>query len=156
MITSWRIVKAKYASTAFNGDGARIAGGRWNSRGRSVVYTSESAALAALELLVHLGRSRSLPDYVIFSCSFGERLVETIRSEDLPRNWRSYPAPAKLARLGNAWLREQRSAVLRVPSAVIETESNYLFNPYHKQFGRISISEPEPFELDLRLLRQTF
>jgi RES domain-containing protein len=154
VITSWRIVKAKYATAAFDGEGARIAGGRWNSRGRTVVYTSESAALAALELLVHLGRSRSLPDYVIFSCSFSEKLIETLQPEDLPTNWRSYPAPARLARLGNTWLRERRSAVLRVPSAVIETESNYLLNPNHPQFRRIAISKPEPFELDLRLLRQ--
>lgn len=154
MITAWRIVKAKYAASAFDGEGARIAGGRWNSKGQTVVYTSESAALAALELLVHLGRSRSLPDYVIFSCEFSEKAVETIRLQDLPSNWRSYPAPTKLARLGNLWLREKRSAVLRVPSAVIENESNYLINPLHTHFRRITISEPEPFELDLRLLRQ--
>lgn len=152
MATSWRIVKAKYAASAFDGEGARIAGGRWNSRGRSVIYTSESAALAALELLVHLGRSRSLPDYVIFSCTFSERLIEIVKPESLTANWRSYPAPVQLARLGNRWLRENRSAVLRVPSAVIETESNYLLNPSHPQFNRIVISKPAPFELDLRLL----
>ncbi len=153
MVTTWRIVKRKYAAAAFDGEGARIAGGRWNSKGRRVVYTSESAALAALELLVHLGRSRSLPDYVIFSCTFSERILETYDPAKLPSNWRSYPAPAALARVGNTWLREQRSAVLRVPSAVIETESNYLFNPAHRDFRRLTIAGPEAFELDLRLLR---
>ena len=153
MITTWRIVKSKYAASAFDGEGARIAGGRWNSKGRRVVYTSESAALAALELLVHLGRSRSLPDYVVFSCTFSERLVETVDTDTLPPNWRTYPAPTTLARLGNAWLREGRTAVLRVPSAVIDTESNFLVNPDHPHFRRVSISAPEPFALDLRLLR---
>jgi RES domain-containing protein len=153
MFNSWRIVKAKYAATAFDGEGARIAGGRWNSRGRGIVYTGQSAALAALELLIHLGRSRSLPDYVIFSCTFAESLVETIVVDDLPDDWRSYPAPAKLQRLGDAWFKQQRSAVLQVPSAVIETESNFLLNPRHPDFRRIKISKSHPFELDLRLLR---
>src|SRR5436305_6165167 len=85
VITSWRIVKAKHAVGAFNGEGARVAGGRWNSPGVAMVYTSESAALAALELLVHLGRSRSLADYVIFSCDFQDGIVEIPDPPGLPR-----------------------------------------------------------------------
>jgi RES domain-containing protein len=152
--TSWRIVKAKYAATAFDGEGSRIAGGRWNSRGHAIVYTSETAALAALELLVHLGRSRSLPDYVIFSCTFPESVIQTVAAEELPANWRSYPAPAALQRIGDEWFERRQSAVLRVPSSVIETENNYLLNPGHRNFRRVVVSGPQPFDLDLRLLRQ--
>ena len=154
MITSWRIVKAKYASTAFDGEGSRRAGGRWNPRGLPIIYTAESAALAALELLVHLGRTRSLPEYVIFSCTFPESIVEVLRFEDLPSDWRSHPAPVALRQLGNAWAKDRRSAVLKVPSAVIDAESNYLLNPEHRSFRRIEISAPQRFEFDRRLLRQ--
>ena len=154
MITSWRIVKAKYASTAFDGEGSRRAGGRWSPRGLAIIYTAESAALAALELLVHLGRTRSLPEYVIFSCTFPESIVEVVRFEDLPSDWRSHPAPVALRQLGNAWAKDRRSAVLKVPSAVIDAESNYLLNPEHRSFRRINISVPQRFEFDRRLLRQ--
>jgi RES domain-containing protein len=154
VITSWRIVKAKYAATAFDGEGARRAGGRWNSRGQAIVYTSESAALAALELLVHMGRSRSLPDYVIFSCKFPESLVKRIQTRELPTDWRSHPAPLAIRQVGDDWFKDQQSAVLQVPSAVIDLEYNYLLNPTHRSFKRIAISSAQPFELDLRLLRQ--
>ena len=154
MITSWRIVKAKYASMAFDGEGSRLAGGRWSSRGLPVIYTAESAALAALELLVHLGHTRTLPEYVVFSCTFPESIVGSGPLDDLPSDWRSHPGPAALRRLGDDWVRDRRSAVLKVPSAVIDTENNYLLNPEHRSFRRIAISAPQSFELDKRLLRQ--
>ena len=89
-----------------------------------MIYTSQSAALAALELLVHLGRSRSLIDYVIFSCTFDASLVKTIRPSELPSDWRSYPAPPSLQAIGDGWIRSGDAAVLNVPSAVIEGETN--------------------------------
>lgn len=154
MITSWRIVKAKYASTAFEGEGSRRAGGRWNSRGLPIIYTAESAALAALELLVHLGRTRTLPEYVVFSCTFPESIVETVHPDGLPSNWRAHPAPVALRRFGDDWAGNRRSGALKVPSAVIDGENNYLLNPEHRSFRRITISAPQRFELDRRLLRQ--
>lgn len=154
MITSWRIAKAKYAATAFEGEGSRRAGGRWNSRGVPIIYTAASAALAALELLVHLGSTRILPEYVVFSCTFPESVVEPVQAEDLPSDWRSHPAPLTLRRFGDEWAMSRRSAVLKVPSAVIDTETNYLLNPEHRGFRRIVISAPQRFELDKRLLSQ--
>jgi RES domain-containing protein len=152
VITAWRIVKSDYADSAFDGESARIAGGRWNSPGVRVIYTSESAALAALEVLVHLGRSRSLPEYVIFYCTFSESLVSDIDSATLPTDWRTFPAPASLRFLGDTWAKSRSSAVMRVPSAVIEMESNYLLNPEHRDFGQLKISQGRPFPLDFRLL----
>ena len=152
MITSWRIVKGKHAVGAFNGEGARVAGGRWNSPGVAMVYTSESAALAALELLVHLGRSASLADYVIFSCEFENGIVEIVDPRVLPHDWRIYPAPESLQRIGDRWVYQLRSAVLRVPTAVVEGESNFLLNPGHPDFKRIRVSKSRPFGFDPRLL----
>ena len=151
MITAWRIVKARHQANAFDGEGARLNGGRWSSPGSSVVYTAESAALAALELLVHLGRGSALQAYVLVACSFHEKVVSRLDRARLPPNWRSYQAPAQLQLIGDEWLTNNASAVLEVPSVIIETESNYLLNPIHTDFASLVISEPEPFRFDVRL-----
>jgi RES domain-containing protein len=152
-ITAWRIVKARRAGSAFDGEGARMAGGRWNSPGMSVVYTSSSAALAALEMLVHLGRGAILGAYALIPCAFDEILVARLNRRQLPPNWRSYPATPELQALGDDWIRSRRSAVLEVPSVVIENEPNYLLNPNHQDFKAIRIKRPLPFRFDLRLLK---
>lgn len=153
MLTSWRIVKAQHAATAFDGEGARLYGGRWNSRGLAVVYTAASPALAALELLVHFGSSGVLAAYVSIACSFEEAVVLRLDRARLPKDWRSSPAVPELALVGDAWLKDGTSAVLEVPNAIIPAESNYLLNPHHADFESIDIGKPQPFEFDLRLLR---
>jgi RES domain-containing protein len=152
-ITAWRIVKARHAAKAFDGEGARLEGGRWNSFGTPLVYTSESAALAALELLVHLGRGSILGAYVLIACTFEDTLVERLDPKRLPGNWRSYPAPPELQSIGDEWVRAASSAILQVPSAVIASDSNYLLNPRHRDFKAIQVMHPERFELDPRLLK---
>jgi RES domain-containing protein len=150
-ITAWRIVKARRVAGAFDGEGARVEGGRWNSPGTPLVYTAQSAALAALELLVHLGRGSILLAYVLVPCTFDAALVSRLDRSRLPRNWRSYPAPPELQTIGDEWIKGGTSAVLEVPSAVIENDSNYLLNPHHRDFRGIRILEPQSFEFDLRL-----
>ena len=154
MITSWRITRREYAETSFDGKGAAFAGGRWNSRENAVVYTSSSAALATLELLVNIDDPAPFSGYVLFACSFHEKIVERLDRSALPSDWRRYPAPIALKQLGDAWLAGRRSAVFEVPSAVIETESNFLLNPDHADFVKIDIRDLVPFSLDLRLLRR--
>ena len=152
-ITAWRIVKARHATGALDGEGARVEGGRWNSPGSAVVYTSQSAALAALEMLVHLGRGSILAAYVLIACTFEKTLVSRLDRKRLPKNWRSYPAPPGLQMVGDEWIKSRESAVLEVPSVVIETDSNYLLNPHHPGFRTIRVGKPHPFEFDLRLLK---
>ena len=153
VITAWRIVKARHAANAFDGEGARAEGGRWNSPGTLVVYTSQSAALAALEMLVHVGRGSILSAYVLIPCTFDDALVSQLNRRRLPKNWRSYPAPSELQSIGDEWVKGGMSAVLEVPSADIDTESNYLLNPQHRDFQTIRVMPPQPFEFDLRLLK---
>jgi RES domain-containing protein len=152
-ITAWRIVKARHAADAFDGEGARVEGGRWNSPGAPVVYTSQSAALAVLELLIHLGRGSILSAYVLIPCTFDDALVSRLDRKRLPNNWRSYPAPPELQLIGDEWVRSGTSAVLEVPSAIINSDSNYLLNPQHRNFQAIRVMNPQPFEFDLRLVR---
>lgn len=151
MPTAWRIVKSKHVGNAFDGEGARRFGGRWNSPGTVVIYCSESLALAALELLVHLQSSDILEAYTAIPVTFPEAIVSTLDPGQLPANWRDYPPPVALQRFGDHWVASRRSAVLRVPSAVVEGEYNYLFNPTHRDFSQISIGEPQPFRFDPRL-----
>jgi RES domain-containing protein len=153
--TGWRIVKAKHAVSAFDGEGARLNGGRWNSPGTSVVYTSESAALATLELLVHLNDSALLPKYVLIPCEFAS--AQLTRVEDiavLPADWASYPAPAALQVIGDKWAKSRSSLVLSVPSAVTELERNFVLNSAHVGFSRsIVVGSPVSLKLDERLLK---
>ena len=118
-----------------------------------MVYTSGSAALAALEMLVHLGRATMLSEYVVISCTFDSARVSRIDRRALPKNWRSYPAPPELQQLGDEWITNATSAVLEVPSAVIETDVNYLFNPRRADVSAIRTGRPGRFEFDLRLLK---
>lgn len=152
MPTLWRIAKTRYARTAFDGEGARLHGGRWSSAGLRVVYASESIALASLEVMVGLQKSSLLPSYSLVSARVDDAGVEVLSPAALPANWRIHPpAPASQA-IGDLWIAERRSLVLKVPSAVIEAESNFLLNPAHPRFASIEISTPTAFAFDPRLL----
>lgn len=148
----WRICRKRYATTALAGRGGLVADGRWHTRGRPIVYASGSLALAALEVLVHVERSALPADLVQVEIDVPDRLaMEHVEPGELPRNWRAYPAPVELARRGDAWLAAGRTAVLRVPSAVIAEECNYLLNPLHRDLRRIAIIRMERFTFDRRL-----
>jgi RES domain-containing protein len=149
MIEVWRIVKTRYAGTAFDGEGARRSGGRWNSPGQALIYTSATQSLAVLEMFVHLGNREILSAYSTIPARFAEGLVADVGP--LPDNWRAYPAPPQLQMLGDEWIEGKSSAVLRVPSAVVESEFNYLINPAHEKFGEIEIGSPRSFDFDPRL-----
>jgi RES domain-containing protein len=149
--TAWRIVKTKFVSSAFDGEGARIAGGRWTSAGRRAVYTSGTIALATLEILTHLDSVVPLPDYSLIELQIPPQLVIAIPIASLPSDWRTYPAPAALLAIGDKWLDDATSAVLQVPSA-LTLEDNYIINPAHTDFRRITRAEPIAYPLDQRLL----
>jgi RES domain-containing protein len=150
MPQAWRIVKQKHAATAFSGEGAARTGGRWNSRGSRVVYASGTQSLAILETLVHLN-PLVLFRYVVFRIEFDSRLVEKLNRAQLPANWRAQPPPASTKAIGDEWLREARSALLAVPTIIVPGEFNYLINPLHRDFKRITIGKPASFAFDTRL-----
>lgn len=151
MPEAWRIVKEKHAASAFSGEGAAKTGGRWNSRGVPVVYASATKALAALETLVHLNPPVPF-NYVAFRLQFDDALVEKAPLNRLPADWRVEPPPPSTKAVGDDWVRDKRSAVLALPSVIIPGELNYLLNPAHPAFKRITIGKPEKFALDPRLL----
>lgn len=153
MISTWRIIKQQHAKTAFTGEGARLYGGRWNSAGRPAVYTAESRALALAEILVHLESVQALSRYVIFQVEIDESLVAGVEISSLPKNWRSEPPPKRLQLIGDDWLASGRSLALRVPSAIVMGEFNYLLNPLHPDFAKLHTHGPEKFPIDQRLVK---
>ena len=148
----WRITNAKWVTTAFSGQGAKTYGGRWNSTGTSVVYTSSSLALAALDSLVHLGVKSIPKPQVAIPADIPEGIpVDQIEPDNLPSTWKDDPPPAALAVIGDQWVATGKSSVLKVPSAVINEEWNYLLNPEHPDFNQIIIGTAKSFQFDARL-----
>jgi RES domain-containing protein len=154
MISAFRICKTKHTATALSGEGARINGGRWNSAGLSMVYTSSSLSLATLEVLVHL------EDPEVFARLFSwielEIPNDLIVSQDqtsLPRDWCSDDVKASTCAMGDEWIRSIQSVALAVPSVVTPQEWNYLLNPAHPRFGEVRIGKIQPFRPDPRLIR---
>jgi RES domain-containing protein len=149
---AWRLVKERHRHSAFDGEGARRAGGRWNHQGIAVVYVSDSLALAALEAFVHLGKAATRVVHVVFRVEVPEHVaVEVVAPSALPRNWRSEPPRDTTKQVGTDWVRRGKTAVLRVPSVIIPNESNYALNPAHPDFQKVVISRPEPFYFDPRM-----
>ena len=143
-------------SRDLSGTGARIFGGRWNLKGVSVVYTSESRALATLEYLVHVPLSLIPADLSLASIKIPDSIVpKKIPLSKLPRNWRDYPAPTRLAKIGSDWVLSNETVLLRVPSAIVKDEFNILLNPAHRDMKLVKITNVEKYKLDERLFPKT-
>jgi RES domain-containing protein len=148
----YRISRKAYARD-LSGTGPRLYGGRWNPKGVSVIYTSETRALAALEFYVHLNRTAVLPGFCVVSLKISDGASrKEIALSDLPKDWRSYPAPAELAAMGLDWARSGESLLLRVPSAVMPPEWNILINPAHPEMRNVKIMEVENDVFDRRMM----
>lgn len=129
-----------------DGEGAKRVGGRWNSPGRAVVYMAQSISLAVLENLVHMSRQDFPLGYVSVSALIPNDI--SILEEDEIRN--DVP-DIGMQELGDRWLRSRASAVLRVRSAVVPQEFNFLLNPEHPAFLQITAEPAMPFVFDERL-----
>ena len=137
-----------------DGEGARLAGGRWNPRGVPVIYTSASSSLAVLELLVHTDSDLLPGDLAIVELQVPDALrVEIVDPATLPSDWRAYPAPESLHAIGARWARARRGAILAVPSAVNPGELNYLVNPDHPDAARVTVVSARRFVFDPRLFK---
>ncbi len=150
-ITAWRICKKNHSNVAFDGEGARQFGGRWNNPGTAVVYVAESQSLAALELLVHLHSADLLGKYVLIPVEIDESLIVQLDRDLLPKTWRSDPAPAQVKSAGDEWAQSGKSVALRVPSTLVPDESNFLLNPRHAEFSKLHRGAPISFQFDSRL-----
>ncbi|TVP78985.1 MAG: RES domain-containing protein [Puniceicoccaceae bacterium] len=152
MMRCWRLVKARHAAKAWDGEGAYRYGGRWNSRGTRLIYTSQSLSLALLEILVHLDQSRVLPELVAFRLDIPQQCIENLSIGSQNSEPLSWPLAVNNPRqIGDTWIDQTRSLAFKVPSVVIPVESNILINPQHPDFKKIQIRQPEAFRFDQRL-----
>jgi RES domain-containing protein len=146
----WRLTRWTYAD--LSGRGGEVADGRWHTRGRPVVYCAGSAALAVLEVRVHLDLPLDLlpDDYVLTQIEAPDDLeVLIIRPSDLPAGWRSREDLCRP--IGDAWLDEASTALLSVPSAIVDVERNILLNPRYSSVADVGVAEVTPFGWDERL-----
>src|SRR6266566_5856767 len=147
----WRICRRRYAGEAASGEGARLYGGRWNSRGLRVVYASTSLALAAMETFVNLEPNLHPRDLVSIEGEVPDALeIGRLELRSLPANWRQ-TRDESLRRFGDQWIRAAQTVALLVPSAAVRGEWNVLLNPAHPDFSKVKFQEPEPFEFDARM-----
>jgi RES domain-containing protein len=149
----WRICRRAHAAGAFSGEGARLYGGRWNSQGARIVYTSPSLALAVVETFVHLEPNLRPDDLVSIEAEIPNDLAtERLDLNSLPGKWYEL-RDESLRTFGDHWIRGGETIALYVPSAAIRGEWNVLLNPEHSGFRKLSIEKPKPFEFDLRMFR---
>jgi RES domain-containing protein len=149
--SAWRLTKTKHLASAWDGEGARRAGGRWNSAGVRVVYASATLSLALVEILAHLP-SGLLPAYSAVPVEIDGALLETIDAASLPPAWKDHPPPPETQAVGDRWVAEERSAALCVPSVIVPREFNYVLNPAHRDFPKIRIGAATAFPFDARLV----
>lgn len=149
----WRLTPQRHIREAFTGEGAALYGGRWNFPDIPLVYCAESRSLAALEVLANIRdpKIHFTQPWVTIPAEIAGAMIE--RPEKLPENWQVNPYAPETQRFGQEWVRTQRSVALRVPSAVILGEFNYLLNPAHPDFKRVKVGKPEPFSFDPRLAK---
>jgi RES domain-containing protein len=152
-MVGYRLVRKARASDAFNGEGARRFGGRWNPKNIPVVYGSESLSLALLEFRVNQGGYDPDDQYVYIPFEFDEGLVE--RVETPPADWltrfKEDGSITAAQAFGEEWFLRRRSAVLSVPSAVVQIERNFVLNPQHADFAKVVRGVATKLNLDLRL-----
>lgn len=146
----WRL--ARRAFRELDGEGARQVGGRWNSEGVPVVYTSVTLSLAALEYLVHVDPDEAPDDLIAMQIEVpDDAVIEEVRVDDLPRDWNRQPDHRACVELGDGWAVAGRALALRVPSAIVPEESNLLLNPGHPDAGRLRVARVRGFTFDPRL-----
>ena len=145
----WRISKRKHVTTAFSGDGGLYAEARWTPQGFRAVYTSESLALASLEVFVHTESDR-IPLVGIRAFLPEDIAIEEIKVVDLPDDWQEDSAYSVLQRMGREWLLSDRTPVLKVPSSIIPVEYNYILNPTQPDL-QFSLNPPREFTFDRRM-----
>jgi RES domain-containing protein len=148
--TAWRLTPRRYLATALSGEGARLYGSRWNPPGVAMFYLAETRSLALLEVLTQVRSPRQLRDHLLLPVTVDESQIRTLSPAQWPSDWRAIPSRESTRRIGAEWVAGRSSLVLRVPSAVLPSEFNWLLNPVHPAFAHTVIGTPEDVELDPR------
>ena len=149
-MTVYRLCTQRYSSD-LTGNGAKLFGGRWNEPGFSALYTTENISLAVLEILVHAGNNHIPSQYMILKIEIPENSsVTAISKAKLKKNWKDDVEISRF--IGNEFIKNKHSLVLKVPSAIVDEENNFILNPAHPEMKKVKIKWVKPFRFDKRLL----
>lgn len=147
----YRLSKSKFAAD-LSGKGAEKSGGRWNSKGTALVYTSESRALCTTEIAVHTPLGNLPTDYKLVSIEIPDQIhIQETEMNQLSKDWKSIPHSHSTQEIGDTFVTDGIFPVLKVPSAVVQDEYNYLINPSHPESHLITIKLIDDFSFDERL-----
>jgi RES domain-containing protein len=147
----YRLCKSEWKHD-LSGKGAEIAGGRWNSKGIAIVYASSSRALCMAEIAVHTPLGCLPVDYFMVEIGIpSDTFIIEVFNNELPHNWQSFANRNNTQFIGDNFIKENKFLVLKVPSAVVPGDFNYLINPAHREKDNISILKKEVFRFDQRL-----
>lgn len=144
----YRLSKSVYAND-LSGKGAELVGGRWNSRGNAILYTSQSIALCVTEIAVHVPLGILPKDYDLIHIEIPDDNILEVKR--LPKDWQTFPHADSTQKIGDKFLRDKKYLVLKVPSAAVQGEFNFLVNPRHPDFDKVKIKKKEKFSFDERL-----
>ncbi len=134
------------------GTGAKLFGGRWNSVGTPMHYMAANRALAALEVLANKNAMSGGQNLCLAIFEVPEESIISIEIADLPENWKDYPSILFLKKLGDEFVQQSEFLLLKVPSAIIEDEYNFLMNVYHPLADHVKVKEIKHFRFDGRLV----
>lgn len=146
----YRLTTGKYAND-ISGEGSRIYGGRWNPPGLATLYTGEYISLCILEILVRASKATSPNTYTLVFIEIPEDEILCIQHDKLKKGWQYDLAYSQ--GIGEDFLKENNALCLKVPSAIVPQENNYLLNPSHVDFKKVKIISTELLELDQRLFK---
>lgn len=152
MITVYRIGQCKHIDD-LSGTGAALNGGRWNSEGTYILYTSSNASLALLETIVHFNGLPYGREYCRLKMLIPEEHIFELSPDLLPLDWNDFPPPQILQQTGDRFINEKKYFALKIPSAVEPEEWNYLLNPAHPDFQKVKIAERTQLSIDKRLMK---
>lgn len=146
----FRLSKKKYKDQ-LSGYGASLNGQRWNSKGTEVVYTADSRALANSEVAVHIPLGILPKDYYMVEIEIPESVqVRELQIKELPLRWDAIPSTIDSQAIGDQFVKENKHAVLKVPSVVVKGDFNFIINPRHKDYKKIKVIKTVPFPFDPR------
>jgi RES domain-containing protein len=148
---AFRLCKERYSASVLSGDGGRHADGRWHRQGRPIVYCAGSESLAVLELRVHIGQFLPRERFIMHAINVPDETIELLSHAALPPGWNSVPHSTLSQNIGDAWLEQQRSLALQVPSIHSKSDCNILLNPAHPSAAQVSIDNARIYLFDPRL-----
>lgn len=149
----FRLSREMYASV-ISGKGAAVKGARWNSVGVEIIYTAGNRSLAMAEVAVHFTLATLPSDYMMVSIFIPDDIsIERLDVDSLPPDWNSFPHPVSTQAIGDKFIAENKSCVLKIPSVVTQKDYNFLINPNHADFSRIKIINSEKFPFDSRIFK---